>query len=675
MAYTLKLTNGKILTTLPDQVSDGVTTSLTLIGKNVNAYGTDINQNYIRILENFANNVAPRAPLAGQLWFDTVTSQIKVYVPTSNASGEFKPVGAPIIRASEPATLAIGDLWFDSSSDQLKFKKDASTVVVIGPDFDASIGKSGWVSETFEDNLSGIQNVAGLYSNNVLLGILSTASFTIVSTETRTSLRSVSVGITANYSDGLPVEFVGTATSARSLTRANDQVVTVEEVLIDVEGLEITHGLKISSSTEVALSLGVNEDIQFFIEGYETGSVPANTTATMLIGGIDQPFQLQITPTNSDITRSALYVDSLNGRIGVFTTTPATTFDVNGDVTIHGNVFVLGTTTYITSQDLQVIDKEIQLAWVPEANRPPDTPETRESSDALVDGGGLVLRSWRDKEIRWVKATNAWSLSDNVNLTYSTGTFKIGGFDVLGEDILYPRVTRAPGLTQIGNLNSLNVGNFIISSSTIGSSVPSNTITIGDTNTLRVDLSGKKIVNVDMPSIADGTSTYLSSVATVEFVQDYVTIARNPKIALTIDVTGKAVNPEDDDLDDFVILMLTQLYDPNEPDPNYATPNNARAKVLAVRYTTPPLQAVPSNFLDPGLPLFVDKAGVAESAAAIQWNEFLRVTTDLPAANLGVNRVIKQYVVTGGVWTKLPYSGASNLVWLDPANPDPVWRP
>ena len=72
MSYTLKLTNGKILLTLPDQQSDRVSTSLTLIGKNVNAYGTDINQNYIHILENFANSVAPTAPLVGQMWYDTI---------------------------------------------------------------------------------------------------------------------------------------------------------------------------------------------------------------------------------------------------------------------------------------------------------------------------------------------------------------------------------------------------------------------------------------------------------------------------------------------------------------------------------------------------------------------------------------------------------------------------
>ena len=148
MAYTLRLTNGKILVSLPDQQFDNVTTSLTLIGKNVNAYGTDINQNYIRILENFANTTAPTAPLVGQLWFDTVNQQLKV----CTFNKEFKPVGTPTISATEPTTSGIGDLWYDSTTEQLKFKTPDSKFVVIGPNYDATVGKSGWVTEQYTNS-------------------------------------------------------------------------------------------------------------------------------------------------------------------------------------------------------------------------------------------------------------------------------------------------------------------------------------------------------------------------------------------------------------------------------------------------------------------------------------------------------------------------------------------
>jgi len=86
MSYTLKLTNGQILLTLADQQTDNVTTSLTLIGKNVNAYGTYLNDNFIKLLENFSNTVSPTSPLTGQLWFDTNSHQLNVYNGTAFAS-------------------------------------------------------------------------------------------------------------------------------------------------------------------------------------------------------------------------------------------------------------------------------------------------------------------------------------------------------------------------------------------------------------------------------------------------------------------------------------------------------------------------------------------------------------------------------------------------------------
>ena len=127
MAYTLKLSNGTILLSLPDQHVDNISTSLTLIGKNVNSYGTAVNDNFIRLLENFSSGNYPNSPLVGQLWFDTVNQQIKVYT----SFNEYKAVGTPTISAVQPVTFAPGDLWFDTVANQMKLKVDNSTIVVI----------------------------------------------------------------------------------------------------------------------------------------------------------------------------------------------------------------------------------------------------------------------------------------------------------------------------------------------------------------------------------------------------------------------------------------------------------------------------------------------------------------------------------------------------------------
>ena len=46
-------------------------TSVKFPGKNTTSYGTVISENFLHLLENFANSSAPLRPIEGQLWFDT----------------------------------------------------------------------------------------------------------------------------------------------------------------------------------------------------------------------------------------------------------------------------------------------------------------------------------------------------------------------------------------------------------------------------------------------------------------------------------------------------------------------------------------------------------------------------------------------------------------------------
>ena len=83
MAYSVNKTDGSLLVSLLDGTADTTATSLTLIGKNFRGYGESLNENFIKILENFARSTAPANPLRGQIWYDTTNEQIKVYNGTS----------------------------------------------------------------------------------------------------------------------------------------------------------------------------------------------------------------------------------------------------------------------------------------------------------------------------------------------------------------------------------------------------------------------------------------------------------------------------------------------------------------------------------------------------------------------------------------------------------------
>ena len=64
-------------------VADGTTnstaTDLTLVGRAVTNFGEFQNENYVFLLENFADSVAPSQPILGQLWYNSSTDEISAY--------------------------------------------------------------------------------------------------------------------------------------------------------------------------------------------------------------------------------------------------------------------------------------------------------------------------------------------------------------------------------------------------------------------------------------------------------------------------------------------------------------------------------------------------------------------------------------------------------------------
>ena len=84
MSYEINKTNGNAITVL-DGTKNTTATSLTLVGRLSQSYGEAFN-------ENFALASAPSYPITGQLWYDTVTDNIKAF----NGSNWF-PVGSNII--------------------------------------------------------------------------------------------------------------------------------------------------------------------------------------------------------------------------------------------------------------------------------------------------------------------------------------------------------------------------------------------------------------------------------------------------------------------------------------------------------------------------------------------------------------------------------------------------
>ena len=100
MSYPIRKTDGSLVIDLAVGTTDFTRTSIALIGKNASDFGLNQNQNFVRILENFANTTEPNNSLVGQLWFDTAAQQVNV----KTASG-FKAIGP----FADPTTPTLAD--------------------------------------------------------------------------------------------------------------------------------------------------------------------------------------------------------------------------------------------------------------------------------------------------------------------------------------------------------------------------------------------------------------------------------------------------------------------------------------------------------------------------------------------------------------------------------------
>ena len=78
MSYFVNKTDGTAIVVL-DGTKDTTSTSLTLFGRLVQNYGDQTNENFVRLLENFALDSSPANPIKGQLWYDTNVNNIKAY--------------------------------------------------------------------------------------------------------------------------------------------------------------------------------------------------------------------------------------------------------------------------------------------------------------------------------------------------------------------------------------------------------------------------------------------------------------------------------------------------------------------------------------------------------------------------------------------------------------------
>ena len=324
MTYKINKTDGSLITEVIDSAIDQTATDITLIGKNVSGYGEFINENFVKILENFANTSQPNNPLAGQLWFDTSENRLKVY----DGLG-FKNGSGPIVSGTAPTNAIQGDFWIDSAENQLHFYTGTDRVLA-GPIYKSSQGLSGFEVDTIYDTNNAPRVIVKLWVATTLLGIFSKDPIPFTPREGTAGLGGFTgeIGPGFNQSTLSGQKFRVTATAADALRDGN--------TLKSASSFVSTSGNS-TIATDPSSGFGtltIQNDVPLILGAYSETEfrVTPDTFQLACIGttGIFQNFLLKV--KNSGGVVDAIYVDSQNNKVGIFNTTPQYTLDVTGGV-------------------------------------------------------------------------------------------------------------------------------------------------------------------------------------------------------------------------------------------------------------------------------------------------------------------------------------------------------
>jgi hypothetical protein len=183
MAYTINKYNGEQLIVLEDGTID-TSTSIGLVGRNYVGYGETQNENFVFLLENFANDAAPSRPLAGQIWFNTTNNLAYIYNGT-----QWTVIGAAILSATAPAEPSVGALWLRTPDATLSIWTGTEWSFV-GPEGVPGFGTTRARSAALQDSDGNDRPVIYLETNGIIFAICTSVAFTINPANTITNFSS-----------------------------------------------------------------------------------------------------------------------------------------------------------------------------------------------------------------------------------------------------------------------------------------------------------------------------------------------------------------------------------------------------------------------------------------------------------------------------------------------------
>jgi len=450
MSYTINHANG----TNPIVIADGYTdksTSITLVGKNTPNYGQYLDQNFLNMLESFANSTQPTNPIAGQVWYDTKNAVLKVYNGTF-----FKNISSATNSSTQPLNAVTGDLWWDNINNVLNCYSGTGWVPV-GP-----IGGSGQVvSETLYDTGTNPHSVISMKLNNYRYVILSKDAYFVPN-----------VGITgfSSISPGLNLASTSFVSNNKFVGQASDSAA--------LGGVTAASFMRADQNTSTVGTLSV----------VNNSGVTIGTSQQLSLSA--QSNQVQI---NNNLSNGTMSFYAKPGG----TATAALDILANADVRVNGNLFILGNLDITTSTETSIVSGTN------------DSTSTTTGAFQVVGGvgiganlnvGGSINKFSGNVVVgNLITVGNVYTNTLNASVIGNVGTSLVG-------TITTPTQTN---ITALGTLSSLAVSGTTALTGAVtfvsgGATFNSGSVTFNPTSTYPVTLG-----NVGNVKISGGSSTYI----------------------------------------------------------------------------------------------------------------------------------------------------------------------
>jgi hypothetical protein len=339
MSYTLYKTNGTSLVTVVDGSLDN-TTDLTFVGKNYSGYGAIINQDLVKLLENFAGKLQPTKSLTGQLWYDTANGRLKM-----NVGGYFKPVANIESNSTPPNNATKTDLWYDESVGKLKYF-DGANYIVIGPQISGATSDNLFEYASILDDVGNSHNVLQSRTTSttgagIITAIVSPEEFTVnPASSLKSNFYSIKKGITlsgTNNISGVGSNFVlwGNASNALRIGGylPSDLVRQATPVVSGIFTSTNDLGFEINATTRIR-----NESRDTIISNLQDSH--SITFKVNIAGGLNEIVNL-----SSPDGVPALLPNSISAQASLPPTTIGTSLNPFGSIYAKGFTSVSGTVT------------------------------------------------------------------------------------------------------------------------------------------------------------------------------------------------------------------------------------------------------------------------------------------------------------------------------------------